>query len=103
MARRKIATHQLGDYEINCPFEDPEEAKALWEAFLPSVKQIINKADKDLGKTAVQAGLPEIRGVGVQFRDEVLTAFGEGFSVTFLDKENLAEAAARLEAAQVKN
>jgi hypothetical protein len=96
METRKLYIHQVGDFEVRCPFPENADAAALWENFLPAAKTILHKLDKQAGKTALVAGLPEIRGVGVPFRGELLTAYGEGFAVTFLDSTNLARIAAKI-------
>ena len=92
---RKMYVHRVGKFEVRCPFESPDEAAKLFEAFNESAQIAIHKMDKKLGKSELQVGLPEIRGVGVEFNGEMMTTFGEGFSVTFLDREMLQKIADR--------
>ena len=96
MDDRKLSVHEVGDYEMRCPFADRETAERLWNAFAPTVQMILRKMDQEVGKTVIQSGLPEIRGVGISFDGELLTAFGEGYSVTFLDAAGLKRIAERL-------
>ena len=93
---RKLYIHQVGDYEVRCPYAESAAATELWEAFLPAVRMVVNRAGKLAGQPVLDAGLPEIRGVGVPFRGELLTAYGEGYAVTFLDPTNLERIAAKV-------
>jgi hypothetical protein len=96
MDAKKLYIHHVGDFEVRCPFAEPDAATELWDTFLPAAKMLLHKLDKAAGQTALVAGLPEIRGVGVPFRGELLTAYGEGFAVTFLDSTNLSRIAAKI-------
>lgn len=99
MSPTRMYIHQIDKYEVHCPIEDGEHVRELWVEFQKALQIVLKKLDRELGKTAILSGLPELRGVGVKHKGVLYTAFGEGFSVTLLDKEALRKIAKKVQTA----
>mgnify|MGYP001192839305 CR=1 FL=1 len=82
----KIYSYKIGSHTVRCQFDDPAEAEAMWQVFVPNVLFHVFKI-KSFNPTETE--LPEINGLGFQYKNETLTVFAKGFDALFVNKEGL--------------
>ncbi|MCU0693103.1 MAG: hypothetical protein MUF54_17045 [Polyangiaceae bacterium] len=92
----KLFVHQIGKHRLRCQFENAEQARKLWDQFVPMVLMHVFGMK---GLDPETAELPAIHGQGFVFEGQLLTAFGQRYDVVIVDSAGVKAMAERVQQA----